>query len=177
MMMEREPADGLYTSAETKEPMPSSGGRVPQSEFRSRTQEDDVLKATPAPTRFNCDRQSNLLATPSRKFSKPTFGDVGIIPASSPLQPRHFNTQQFLGVPAPRLREIENFRTPTKAREIPGTPEKVRYGGKIQGRIDEMMCPSGGEKPQAGDEDMLGSASQEDSIYKSLGWDDMDDLA
>jgi hypothetical protein len=158
-------------SARTEEQMPSSDSRVPQSVIRSHDQDDNPPEATPVLPRFGSDRASTVLATPSRKISNPS---LGMVPASSPLKPRQFNMQQFLAVPAPRLHGIENFRTPTKTRAVPSTPEKGRLESKIQGRIDEMICPNTGEKPRVIN-DMLGSISQEDSIYKSLGWDDVDD--
>jgi len=153
----------------------SSLPRIPQSAQRSQEQ---VLQKSPL--------FSSIQATPTRKaatgFPQASRGSLGVpdadyggFPPSSPLHVRGSSAQLFPVVP-------ESSKKPSGSlpREIQETPKKERSLPRSEHGHPE--APDSGDKENAQvklevSNERLGKSDsrREESIYKSLGWDDADD--
>jgi hypothetical protein len=131
------------------------------------------VQATPS----RCQVISN--ASFSAKFEDHTSRRDGELP-TSPLRARRFDEQSL---PGALTCIAENLETPSRAAVIHGTPIKLstEYGA---GSADSSMKPIGElestiaiQKQETNEnESFLLSRIDDDSIYKTLGWDE-DDLA
>jgi hypothetical protein len=128
---------------------------------------------------------SAVHATPSRKTatqsSQSASGLLGVPPVddgeyllSSPLRPRRSSGQLFIPVPdsvAKTVRTTIIEETPVKKRaeaaQVHDRPGPTSGSDKENGRVGKVSNEQKG--PNVG-------PSHEESIYKSLGWDDADDL-
>ena len=129
---------------------------------------------------------SALHATPTRKTTSqsqpssrllglPAVDYGGYLP-SSPLQPRR-SGQLFATVLDSAVKDTPG---PATSRGIQETPIKKRAGTTVHGH---PALNSRSDKENDGGENKVSNvgmktmgSSQEESIYKSLGWDDADDL-
>jgi DNA replication regulator SLD3 len=157
---------------------PSSLPRIPQSSKQS--QEKKLIKNP---------FFSSVQATPTRRpaTSQPTSGllgppiDYGEFPPSSPLHVRRSSASLFPIVPESTLKAPSGFEMPSGVQE---TPIKKRPDPQL--KHSHPGIPASGsdkENTRVRKEVVTNiqlvpgiSQRQEDSIYKSLGWDDADDM-
>ena len=158
---------------------PSSLPRIPQSSARpsrERLSRNPLLSAVHAtPTRKAMPQtsqpSSNLLGVPTI--------DYGVYIASSPLQPRRSSGQLFASVPDSTLKMGPR---PTLSRGVEETPVKRR--AEAPQAHGHCTAPASGSDKENGQGRKTASinvvgqhlASSQEDIYKSLGWDDADDL-
>lgn len=151
--------------------IPQSIARPPGEE-PLRNQLLSAVQATPT-------RRSMPLSQPSNSLLDVPAVDYGVYLPSSPLQARR-SAGQLFAIP----NSIVNTGTgPALSRGIEETPIKKKanstpvHGHPVTPSHNSDKENSRGEKnvTKVGTERTLG-LSQEESIYKSLGWDDADDL-
>lgn len=140
-------------------------------------------------SRFSQDRAPNrnplfpsIQATPTRK-AVPAFSakrgndDIGGYFLSSPLHVRRSSAQLFSSVPDSAAKSSETMYSPQGIEE---TPVKRRAGviGHAHPPVEIGSDKENGVRSgeSLGNREEFGSTNEE-SIYKSLGWDDVDDLA
>jgi DNA replication regulator SLD3 len=188
-------APDLERDYESHVMLPSSGLRIPQSVARfanaRSSGNSSTCKATPIQSRFEDISASAVQGTPSRGQRQSrlsdSFGGEGReyesrIPLSSPLQAREGGRQNMLGVPGLPAKELSSLCTPTKLRKVQATPVKQASGINLENEdpyFTVMLTPLPGGKHKGMEEDVCKphvKSGDGDSIYKSLGWDDYDEL-
>ena len=128
-----------------------------------------ALHATPT-------RRTTSQSQPSSKYLGLPAVDYGGYLPSSPLQPRR-SGQLFATV---LDSAVKNTPGPATSHGIQETPIKKRAGTSVHGdpalksRSDKENDRGENKASNVGMKTM--GSSQEESIYKSLGWDDADDL-
>jgi DNA replication regulator SLD3 len=176
---------------------PSSLPRIPLSVARAANTRESgqtpLFKATPARSRPGSKAISAICETPSqgqatspsrlsnRLFEKSSQNHVGL-PPCSPLQAKRSSKTEFLDMPVPLARAVEC--TPSKLITVQATPCKQ---GKTNTFLADaplnclnivMEVPGIEEIENAGRTGIPQARGSDDiSIYKSLGWDDYDDIA
>ena len=157
----------------------SSLPRIPQSvakpswEGPTRNPLLSAVHATPP-------RESMSQSQPANQFLSVPAVDYGGYLSSSPLQSRRSSGQLFAAVPDSA---VKTSSRPTMTCGIQETP--VKKGAETTQLHGHPARTSGSDKENRGGRNkmvtnvgMKGTigSSQEESIYKSLGWDDADDL-
>lgn len=148
-----------------------------------------ICKATPAHAQPERVSTSVVQGTPCRvptqsrisdRFDTKKFDGFGRIPPSSPIQSRHQSMQQMLNLPRPLTEEIENFCTPSRASRIHATPIKQSTSLNVENEDPfqtVLLTPAAAALKKGAVEGLQKVESgADDSIYKSLGWDDYDDF-
>lgn len=157
---------------------PSSLPKIPQSVARPAREAVTKNPLFPA-----------IQATPTRKpvsSSQPASNlpsvppiDYGTSMPSSPLQPRRASGQLLTVVPKSAVKNISRSSFPQGIQE---TPIKKRAEATLGHSHPAAPTPSSensrggrGRVTNDGIGQVLGTNKEDDSIYKSLGWDDADD--
>jgi hypothetical protein len=171
---------------------PSSIPRMPLSrDHAPNTRKSGVtLLCEATPARSGAKAISAICRTPSQDHTKSTWrlsgGFLGMgshnhskIPPRSPLQARHPGKEQFLDIPSSFEQPVEC--TPSRVIAVHATPSR-------QGKLNIIEVDASSNSLNItiegigmnGTENTSQSCFQrdrdDDSIYKSLGWDDYDEL-
>ncbi|TVY85370.1 hypothetical protein LSUE1_G000294 [Lachnellula suecica] len=163
-------------------PVPSSSfSTVPQSVSRPsweslKSSDPSMLSVQATPTR----RAVSNSTRSTGGFLSFSQAEQASFPPSSPLHMRRSSAQLFAAVPDSAI------KCPSASQGIQETPIKKRYDVKVQVPHSHPQLVSEGNKENievrlaavAEDVVKIRSTGQEESIYKSLGWDDdIDELA
>lgn len=154
---------------------PSSVPRIPQSVARlssegwSKRPSSYSLQVTPT-------RKSGPASQQTDAYLGERIADQGGFLPLSPLHQRHSSPQQFNAIPESALKMASKSVIEHGIQDTP-----IKKGTGIT-HSHPCMTTSGVEKENANGSKETGLTKavtmlQEDSIYKSLGWDDVDELA
>jgi DNA replication regulator SLD3 len=159
--------------------LPSSMPRIPQSVARQScgepTRNPLFLSVQATPTRRP---DSGMVQRENRRLGSGVLEHGRCLP-SSPLQPRRSSAQLFNAIPEPNVRRLPGSMMYTG---IQDTPVKKRQDSILVHSHPDTPLPfcdqenldsAGGD---VNDRSNVPSKSNGESIYKSLGWDNVDDI-
>lgn len=141
------------------------------------------LAATPVRSAAVANDGPVIDATPLKNFTENSTSDFGFIPASSPLQARRCDPQ-MKDVTDQRFKGLYPLRTPTKRDKVDATPinpnedtaNKQTSAGRLLMSPESSCRKSSHELGSLGSPDIGVAKDKDESIYKTLGWDDDDDI-
>lgn len=171
---------------------PSSIPRMPLSmEHAPNTRESgETLLCEATPARSGTRAVSVICGTPSqgqtKSSSRLSGGFLGMgshnhdkLPPCSPLQARHPGKQQSLDIPSSFARAVES--TPTKVVAVHATPSRQGKLNIIEADVSSntlnIIIEGVGIEGIENTGKSCFQRDRDDSIYKSLGWDDYDEFA
>ena len=121
-------------------------------------------------------------ATPTRRSTlghPEQAADVSLCPASSPLHVRRSSAQLFNAVPDSAIKTTSVVSASHGVLETPSRPrfeDKLQYSHPEVPKYDSDKRNFTREEPSLPPHKMQVPVIEEPSIYKSLGWDDADDV-
>jgi DNA replication regulator SLD3 len=157
---------------------------------RNARESEEALLCEATPARPATRAISTICRTPSHGQTKSPsrrssdflgtgWQNHGRLPPCSPLQARHPGNHQFLAIPSSFSEAVEC--TPSKAVAVHATPSKQEKLNIIGAdaccnSLNIVIEGTGIEGAKNTGKSGLQGDTNDDSIYKSLGWDDYDDL-